>query len=170
MMGARSTSVATGWWDTSVAGTSGARENSPGLKADGLGSVGGPVKSRWEGNAPTDYSRRVALPETARRNDHSVAPGATDRLCGCSLKCKIACCGIDHRADRPRAPRAPRRRALLVSRLTPGPTCGRGHGSGRPGLVSTSRAPLGGPCALTPHYYLRPYRNEPPFTFQFPAS
>ena len=78
MMGARSTSVATGWWDTSVAGTSGARENSPGLKADGLGSVGGPVKSRWEGNAPTDYSRRVALPETARRNDHSVAPGATD--------------------------------------------------------------------------------------------
>ena len=53
-------------------------ENSPGLKADGLGSVGGPVKSRWEGNAPTDYSRRGALPETARRNDHSVAPGATD--------------------------------------------------------------------------------------------
>ena len=77
-VGARSQSVATGWWDTSVAGTSGARENSPGLKADGLGSVGGPVKSRWEGNAPTDYSRRVALPETARRNDHSVAPGATD--------------------------------------------------------------------------------------------
>ena len=34
MMGARSQSVATGWWDTSVAGTSGARENSPGLKAD----------------------------------------------------------------------------------------------------------------------------------------
>ena len=62
-----------------MAGTSGARENSPGLKADGLGSVGGPVKSRWEGNAPTDYSRRVALPETARRDDHSVAPGATDR-------------------------------------------------------------------------------------------
>ena len=61
-----------------MAGTSGARENSPGLKADGLGSVGGPVKSRWEGNAPTDYSRRGALPETARRDDHSVAPGATD--------------------------------------------------------------------------------------------
>ena len=79
MVGARSQSVATGWWDTSVAGKSGARENSPGLKADGLGSVGGPVKSRWEGNAPTDYSRRVALPETARRDDHSVAPGATDR-------------------------------------------------------------------------------------------
>ena len=78
MVGARSQSVATGWWDTSVAGTSGARENSPGLKADGLGSVGGPVKSRWEVNAPTDYSRRVALPETARRDDHSVAPGATD--------------------------------------------------------------------------------------------
>ena len=78
MMGARSPSVATGWWDTSVAGTSGARENSPGLKADGLGCVGGPVQSRWEGNAPTDYSRRGALPETARRNDHSVAPGATD--------------------------------------------------------------------------------------------
>ena len=57
---------------------SGARESSPGLKADGLASVGGPVKSRWEGNAPTDYSRRVALPETARRDDHSVAPGATD--------------------------------------------------------------------------------------------
>ena len=67
MVGARSQSVATGWWDTSVAGTSGARENSPGLKADGLGSVGGPVKSRWEGNAPTDYSRRGALPETDRR-------------------------------------------------------------------------------------------------------
>ena len=32
-----------------------------------LGSVGGPVKSRWEGNAPTDYSRGGAryrkLPE-----------------------------------------------------------------------------------------------------------
>ena len=83
MVGARSQSVATGWWDTSVAGTSGARENSPGLKADGLGSVGGPVKSRWEGNAPTDYSRRVALPETARRDDHSVAPGATDRFAHC---------------------------------------------------------------------------------------
>ena len=63
-----------------VARTSGARENSPGLKADGLAcvAVGGPAQSRWEGYAPTDYSRRGALPETARRNDHSVAPGATD--------------------------------------------------------------------------------------------
>ena len=51
MMGARSQSVATGWWDTSVAGTSGARENSPGLKADGLACVGGPVKSRSGGRA-----------------------------------------------------------------------------------------------------------------------
>ena len=64
----------------SVARTSGARENSPGLKADGLACVAvGPAQSRWEGYAPTDYSRRGALPETARRNDHSVAPGATDR-------------------------------------------------------------------------------------------
>ena len=64
----------------SVARTSGARENSPGLKADGLlcVAVGGPAQSRWEGYAPTDYSRRGALPETARRNDHSVAPGATE--------------------------------------------------------------------------------------------
>ena len=64
----------------SVARTSGARENSPGLKADGLAcvAVGGPAQSRWEGYAPTDYSRRGALPETARRKNHSVAPGATD--------------------------------------------------------------------------------------------
>jgi len=35
----------------SVARTSGARENSPGLKADGLAcvAVGGPAQSRWEG-------------------------------------------------------------------------------------------------------------------------
>ena len=53
----------------SVARTSGARENSPGLKADGLGcvAVGGPAQSRWEGYAPTDTTRGGAryrkLPE-----------------------------------------------------------------------------------------------------------